>query len=153
MPGPNPKNNPARRNATSTRAHLSVVHDVQAPLLPKGRDWHWQTESWWRDIWASPMAPEFDDSDKHGLFALAMLVDDFWVADSASERAKLSAEIRLQRQCFGLTPIDRRRLQWEIDRGEEAEEKTRKRKSSTAPKAESGEPAADPRTAYLQAVQ
>lgn len=153
MPGPAPKPNAARRNKTSTRATLSAVHDVQAPLLPKGRQWDWQTESWWRDIWASPMAPEFDDSDKHGLFRLAVLVDDFWTADDANTRMKLSAEIRMQGQCYGLTPIDRRRLQWEIDRGEEAEAKTRKRKSASEPKQQSDEPAVDPRGAYLQAVQ
>lgn len=149
MPGPQPKRNPARRNAHSTKATLSVVHDVRAPLLPKGRDWDWQTESWWRDIWASPMAPEFDESDKHGLFALAVLVDDFWKAESATERANLSKEIRLQRQCFGLTPIDRRRLQWEIDRGDVAEERTRRRKSAAEPKPDEGGP--DPRSG-LQVV-
>jgi hypothetical protein len=128
------------------------VHDVEAPELPESREWHSQTVQWWADIWASPMAPEFDDSDRHGLFALAVLIDDFWLADKASLRAALSAEIRLQRQCFGLTPIDRRRLQWEIERGDEAEEKTRKRKTAAAAPRESPEPAVDPRS-LLQAVK
>jgi len=66
------------------------------------------------------MAAEFVPSDVHGLVLLAVLVDEFWSSPSAG----LAAEIRLQRQCFGLTPIDRRRLQWEIDRGEQAVEKT-----------------------------
>lgn len=95
------------------------------------------------------MAPEFDDSDRHGLFALAYLVDDFWTAESSSERAKLASEIRLQRQCFGLTPIDRRRLQWEIDRGDEATERTKRRRSKPEPKGD-GAPA-DPRS-ILHAV-
>lgn len=140
---PQPKRNPARRNKSATRATLSVVHDVEAPELPEGREWHSQTLQWWADIWDSPMAPEYDDSDRHGLFALAVLIDDFWLADTPTARAALSSEIRLQRQCFGLTPIDRRRLQWEIDRGEAAEEKSRKRKSS---KSEApSEPVVDPR--------
>lgn len=148
-----PKRNPARRNKSTSRATLSLVHDVEAPVLPEGREWHPQTTEWWADIWASPMAPEFDDSDRHGLFALAVLVDDFWMADKPSVRASLSAEIRLQRQCFGLTPIDRRRLQWEIERGEDAEERSRKRKAAAKPAESTDEPAADPRSAYLQAVQ
>jgi hypothetical protein len=149
-----PKNNPARRNRSATRATLTLVHDVEAPDLPEGRDWHPQTVEWWADVWASPMAPEYDDSDRHGLFALAMLIDDFWTADKPSLRASLSAEIRLQRQCFGLTPIDRRRLQWEIERGEDAEERTQKRKAAARNSAqEARDEAVDPRTAFLQAVK
>jgi hypothetical protein len=70
------------------------------------------------------MAPEFERSDVHGLYLLAVLVDEFWLEPSQ----QLAAEIRLQRQCFGLTPIDRRRLQWEIDRGDEALERTAQRR-------------------------
>lgn len=147
---PQPKRNPARRNKSTSRATLSVVHDVEAPKLPAGREWDPLTSDWWAGIWASPMAPEFDKSDTHGLFRLAVLVDDYWTADNANTRVKLAAEIRMQGQCYGLTPIDRRRLQWEIDRGEAAEEKTRKRK--TAAKQSSSEPGADPRS-VLQAVQ
>jgi hypothetical protein len=134
-----PKRNPARRNQSTTRATLSAEHDVQAPPLPVGREWHWQTESWWRDVWASPMAPEYDDSDKHGLFILAVLVDGFWTKPTWTT----AAEIRLQRQCFGLTPIDRRRLQWEIEKVDEAQERGRKRRTATrASTAGAGDPLA-----------
>jgi hypothetical protein len=75
------------------------------------------------------MAPEYDSSDIHGLLMLAVLVDDFWAAPSAVK----AAEIRLQRQCFGLTPIDRRRLQWEIARGTEAEQRTERRRAAGTP--------------------
>lgn len=142
-----PKRNPARRNKSVTRATLSTEHDVKAPPLPKREaGWDWQTEAWWRDVWASPMAPEFHESDRHGLFALAALVDDFWRADSARDRTALASEIRLQRQCFGLTPIDRRRLQWEIERTDEAVDKGRKRRA-----AKPAEPVGDPRS-VLRAV-
>lgn len=140
-PGPAPKHGSvrARRNRTSTGAMLSAVHAVVAPDLPTAHDWHPMTVSWWRDVWSSPMAPEYDDSDKHGLFLLAVLVDDFWTSPSK----ELAAEIRLQRQCFGLSPIDRRRLQWEIERTDEAQDKGRKRRS-VKPKAAPGD---DPRNA------
>src|SRR5688572_5771886 len=133
MPGPLPKRNPARRNRTSTSAKLSAVHDVEAPPLPEREaPWHSQTVAWWADVWASPMAPEYHDSDRHGLFLLAVLVDGFWMHPTQA----LAAEIRLQRQSFGLTPLDRRRLQWEIERTDEAQAKgSQRREKASAAKA------------------
>jgi hypothetical protein len=133
MPGPAPKN-PAqrrRRNKASTAAKLKAVPKSKTPPLPElGEDgWHKQTVEFWDDIHRSPMSAEWDESDIHGLYMLALLVDQFWKTGDA----KLAGEIRLQRQCFGLTSLDRRRLQWEIDRGDAADEKTKKR--ATARKA------------------
>jgi hypothetical protein len=79
------------------------------------------------------MAPEYVDSDFHGIARLSHIVDAYNVAvDEGDSRMMLSlaAEIRLQGQSFGLTPIDRRRLQWTIEQGEAAEEKTRSRRQS-----------------------
>lgn len=145
---PVPKRNPARRNRSVTKATLPREHDVQAPSLPERLDdpWHPMTVEWWSDIWASPMAPEFEKSDSHGLFILAALVDSFWYRPSQA----VAAEIRLQRQCFGLTPIDRRRLQWEIEKVDEAQDRGAKRRAKKEPQA-TDEPAVDPRTA-LRAV-
>lgn len=135
----------ARRNKVAGARQLQAVEDALVPELPDDADvdWHPLTRSWWADIWASPMSPEYDHSDIHGLFVLAMLVNAFWTEPSQA----LAAEIRLQRQCFGLTPIDRRRLQWEIDRGDQAERETQKRRNESAPKAApaSKKKAADPR--------
>lgn len=131
----------ARRNKPAGARTLTLAHDVEMPALPELDDveWHTMTVSWWEDIWASPMAPEFEDSDVHGLYALALLVNAFWIAPSTT----LASEIRLQRQCFGLTPIDRRRLQWEIDRGEGAATTTQQRRNEAAIRraAEDGPPA------------
>lgn len=143
MPPP-PKRNPARRNKSTTRATLPRDHDVEMPPLPTRYiqkdgdqvevDWNEMTISWWVDIWASPMAPEFEKSDVHGLYVLAALVDSFWTHPSK----ETAAEIRLQRQAFGLSPIDRRRLQWEIERTDEAQDKGKRRRASQekAPKNE-----------------
>lgn len=151
MPGPAPKHASTRqrRNRTSTAATLVADPKLKAPALP-AREWHEQTLSWWSDVWSSPMAPEYDESDHHGLFALAMLVDDFWSTPDAKLRRDLAAEIRQQRQCFGLTPIDRRRLQWEIERSEDAQDRGRKRRGQPATAAPPT-PAGDPR-AVLRAV-
>ncbi|HEY3478761.1 MAG TPA: hypothetical protein VGL02_07655 [Streptomyces sp.] len=148
---PLPKKNPARRNKSATKATLSRDHNVKMPPLPERIhhtddgveivvDWHEMTLAWWADIWSSPMAPEFETADMHGLYVLAILVDDFWRKPSTA----LAAEIRLQRMAFGLTPIDRRRLQWEIERGDDAAERTAARRRTPKPPAD-GQPAPDPR--------
>lgn len=107
-----------RRNKESTAATLVDTRPIEGvPELPKRRRrWNPLTRAWWRDVWASPMAGEYVQADVHGLYVLADLVDRYWREPSVV----LAAEIRLQRQCFGLTPIDRRRLQWEVKRLEEA---------------------------------
>lgn len=141
MPGPAPKHPSvrARNNKASTRATLVASAEVVIPDLPDDREWHPQTEAWWADVWRSPMAPEFDQSDVHGLLILAVLVDGFWVRPHWTA----AAEIRLQGQRFGLSPLDRRRLQWEIERVDEAQDKGRQRRAAAVPPAP---PADDPRT-------
>lgn len=82
------------------------------------------------------MAAEYDDSDVHGLYLLADLMDQYWQKPTTV----LAAEIRLQRQCYGLTPIDRRRLQWEIERGESSEDQTRERRKRKRTKSNGVDP-------------
>jgi hypothetical protein len=67
------------------------------------------------------MASEYLRSDEHGLLLLAELIEAFWREPST----KLASEIRLQGQGFGLTPIDRRRLQWEVQRVEQEGQRRR----------------------------
>lgn len=129
MPGAIPKDPKLRqrRNKTSTRAILSTEVDTEReiPQLPKNRRWHYLTREWWERAWQSPMAPEYLEADIDGMFILALLIDKFWKKPTK----ELAGEIRLQRQCFGLTPIDRRRLQWEV---EKVESVTRKRHTGQA---------------------
>lgn len=141
MPGPSPKHSStrARRNTSSTAAVLRVGF-VVAPVLPADIDWHPSTLAWWDDVWASPMAPEFDESDRHGLVMLAVVVNDFWLEMKLSARLAAMAEIRLQSQRFGLSPMDRRRLQWEIERTDEAVSKGVERRSRAERKGRPGDP-------------
>ena len=144
---PQPKKHPstrARANKASTASTLS--DDMSAavkPALPEGRDWHPQTVEWWNDLWAAPMSAEYHSSDRHALLVLAVLMDGFW-NDPTTTRA---AEIRQQRQAFGLTPYDRRRLEWTIETAEEAKGRGRKRTERTKDSAKSADPASDPRNA------
>ena len=137
MPGPVPKKPHLRqrRNRAATKRTLIRTRPPRqrAPSLPKQRKWHDLTRAWWRDVWHSPMADEFLEADKHALFRLAVLIDLFWTSPSKD----LAAEIRLEQQAFGLTPIDRRRLQWAVE-----EEKEERRTRYVAAQADEGE---DPR--------
>jgi hypothetical protein len=88
----------------------------RAPALPNEYDWHPLTRRWWKDVWYSPMAGELLDSDVHGLYRLAVLVDRFW----RDPRPTLAGEIRLENEAFGLSPVGRRRLQLVIEKVEKA---------------------------------
>ena len=76
------------------------------------------------------MAEEYLETDKDDLFLLAELRQAFYRAVDPALRQKLAAEIRQQGVRFGLSPIDRRRLQWEIEKGDQAAERTQRRKTS-----------------------
>lgn len=138
----------ARANRASTAATLSGV-GRRSPELPDLRIWHPQTLAWWSDMWAAPMSNEYHDSDEHQLIVLAMLMDDFFSAESSSMRKNLSEEIRQHRTAFGLTPYDRRRLEWTIEQTEEAQDRGKSRRARQG--VPQPKPDADPR-AVLRAV-
>lgn len=89
---------------------------MRAPNLPK-RDtpWHPRIHDWWRDIWRSPMASQWLESDRYGLELIAILRNEFLMKPSTT----LAAEIRQQEARFGLSNMDRHRLQWEIEKPDE----------------------------------
>jgi hypothetical protein len=121
-PPPKPAATRQRRNHAAGGATLTEQGPGPAaapdgpPALPKRgrRKWHALTEAWWADVWASPMAAEYLQSDVHGLYVLAELVNQFWRDPSVA----LSVELRLRGQGYGLSPLDRRRLEWEVSRAE-----------------------------------
>jgi len=115
--GPAPKDprTRARRNKSATAAEMDreVNKDRVVPPLPKrprGKKWHAMVVAMWEDIWRSPMAKEYLQADLHGLYILAELMDAFHRQPSIA----LAAEIRQQRIPYGITPIDRRRLDWVV---------------------------------------
>src|ERR1043166_502896 len=140
MHGPVPK--PAalrqRRNRSTTQSTLpseAESADREVPALPareKGTElWHPKVLEWWTAVWTSPMAAEYLGADmKGGLFLLAELHQRRWTEPDTKVLVVLAAEIRQQEVRFGLSPIDRRRLQWEVEKGETASDRTEKRRSS-----------------------
>jgi len=75
-------------------------------------EWHVMTVAWWTTIWASPMVAEWVDADVPGLIALAILWDGFYRTGDP----RTHAEARMATREFGLSPLSRRQLQWEVKR-------------------------------------
>lgn len=130
-----------RRNKTVTAATISADEGRDVPELPArtdGCDWHPMVMEWWESVWRSPMASEYLDADmRGGLYLLADLYQVRWNATSHTGLIEAAKEIRLQEVRFGLTPIDRRRLQWEVERGEQAAEKVSQRRQTKRAQKES----------------
>ncbi|MFQ5968853.1 MAG: hypothetical protein ACE5MI_14810 [Acidimicrobiia bacterium] len=123
-------------STAATLPHPGKSKRRKVPPLPPLDDpteqWHPEVISWWTEVWRSPMAAEFLDSDVRGeLYALARLYQRFWKPGlDVRELCSLFHAIQKGGQSFGLTPIDRRRLQWEIEKGEEAADRTKKRRQA-----------------------
>jgi hypothetical protein len=137
-PGPAPKKKELRqrRNKVTTAKVLEKKKSVKTniPELPRrkgNRKWGPEAIAFWEKIWASAMAPEFNDVDIQGLHILLDLVDEYYRLSSKElgKKQSLANEIRLQRQCFGLTPIDRMRLQWQTEKADDAKTKGQKREN------------------------
>lgn len=151
-PAPKPGALRQRRNSTATKATLpttAAARSQRVPELPASDaedGWHPMVLEWWESVWRSPMAGEFLDADmRGGLYLLADLYQVRWtVRDDPRALAAAAAEIRLQEVRFGLSPIDRRRLQWEVEKGEQAVEKTKSRKK--VKRTQRADPARDPRS-------
>lgn len=146
----------ARRNKTSTRATLKPVENPDIPDLPPGPDWYQVVRDWWTRAWSSPMVPEWTESDVDTMYLAAKLMQQFWDPDTTPSTSKgLADGIRqLLMQC-GLTPMARRSLQWEIERAEDAQEKTKARRAgtgSTPKKSPASTKRPDPRQSRLRAV-
>jgi hypothetical protein len=61
-----------------------------------------------------------------------MLVNMFWLAGNVEDSLKVAREIRMLEREFGLTPLSRRRLEWNVVQAEDAIDKhnSRRRKSA-----------------------
>lgn len=137
MPGPQPSENPQRRNRKATASVIEAApaqktagkppplgafrpdfHEViqGGKLVRERTPWHPETRRWWSTIWRSAVAGRFIDAHVPALVALARLVDDFWRAETAAEARALHSELRMAVREFGLTPMAARALGWEFRR-------------------------------------
>lgn len=115
MPGPTPKHASKRRraNAGVGPVRLPASSTVKVPALPlKGASK--EAREWWATAWASPMAAVWLAADVPGLVRLAVLVDRAATEGDATPMTVLT-EIRALEDRYGLSPLARRRLEWEIE--------------------------------------
>ena len=118
--------------------------------MPSSVAWHTEAQRWWSDVWSSPMSPEWDESDEHNVIICALLLNDMWQAETAKDRKEAAAEFRLQRKDLGLTPYDRRRLEWTIETAEEAKDRGRQRSERQQSGAQQPDASSDPRLHLVQ---
>lgn len=107
--------------------------------------WHVQTEAWWNDVWTSPMVSAWDESDRHNVYAIALLYNDIWSATTARERKDALAEFRQQRAGLGLDPVARARLQWTIETADAAKASGDRRRQSSGQRTAQKPTGTDPR--------
>ncbi len=127
-PAPKPEHLRQRKNRKVGRAQLVTMLPPSSgavPVIPNpdGRQWHDLTVSSWQNAWASPMASQWIETDWDALGRLALLWDEFYKKPEANGLK----EIRLQSALFGLSPLDRSRLQWEVNRADVAEKQQAQR--------------------------
>lgn len=74
--------------------------------------------AYWEALWASPMALVYTDVDVFPLSRMAVLVHERETARSREG----DSELRQLEDRFGVSPLARRRLNWEIDQAGKAAE-------------------------------
>jgi len=109
---PKPAAQRRRRNATGGRKVELGAQKVSIPPLPGDRDWHPRTVECWRVVWSSDVAGIWIDVDRLALERWAALLD---LVHTGADKTFTHQEIRMLEDRFGLSPLARRRLQWEID--------------------------------------
>jgi hypothetical protein len=129
MPGPPPKDPATRRNRRHVPGQTTLVPlrpgDVVRPRMPpcpSGGAWHPAAKAEWDLFWSSPMARQVQEADYGAFVRYLSLVDLLWRMMHGGDApldvravVQLSAEIRRQGQAFGLSPLDRWRLKWQIE--------------------------------------
>ncbi len=116
MPGriPNAVDNKAHRVKPPVPPQkLGPNPGVEVPMLPKTFKWTAKGKRYWQKIWESPMAVTYIDADLPGLERMTMLVEIISTGDITQG---ILSELRQLEDRFGLSPLARRRLQWDIDK-------------------------------------
>lgn len=115
---------PSQRQRRNRITSAAVLEAAPANRIDLPEHYHERTLAWWDTIWDSPMAAEWLDADVRSMLRIARLDHIFWTTEDAELAAKVAGSIdRLSRQ-FGLDPMSRRTLQWEIRRVEGAKAPT-----------------------------
>lgn len=112
--GPTPKPPEQRRRQNTPAAgewiRLSEPYSGPIPPLPKNIGISKVTRDWWKEIWRTPMATQWNQGDIPALIELAILRERLVVDGKVS----VASEVRLRSEQFGLTPSGRQQRRWII---------------------------------------
>ncbi len=87
-----------------------------------------ETQKWWRTIWRSPMATQWNESHIPALLELAILRDQLMAGET-----KVAAEVRLRSDGFGLTPAGLQQRRWMITKEDQERAGFKKSTASVIP--------------------
>ncbi len=113
-PKPQPDRPRSRHNAALTeKVKLPASGcDLPAPDMPAVREWSEFERQVWNDLWASPQATQWDDSNVPTVAAMIV----YYVAILRGEASAWEAqEYRHSSGSLGLTPAGMKLLGWVID--------------------------------------
>lgn len=113
MPGPPPKHSAQRRrrNAAPEVTKIDASARVAAPPMPPGLDD--RAAEWWAELWAEPIASVWEKCD-HGAIARLCRYRSLDERDEATSTQ--ISQMTIIEDRLGLTPMARRRLQYEFDK-------------------------------------
>jgi hypothetical protein len=110
---PKPKEQRTRTNKTMG-ATLARDSSGIAPVLPGIDELSSYARDYWEIIWNSPMGTVYLDADIPALVRLTELVHVWHLLKDNT----VLMEIRQLEDRFGLSPLSRRRLEWEISKAD-----------------------------------
>lgn len=120
MPGPPPKleSQRVRRNRpTFDWVTLPVEgRKGRAPKLPAIREWSPETLRWWKELWRTPQATQWDQTGSTAV-PMAVLYQAFMEAD-ADKKAAIAGALLAREDRHGLSPKAMLSLRWRIEERE-----------------------------------
>lgn len=115
LPGPIPKEDPARNNPRKVPdliVERRTDSKLYGPDLPSDKAWCHQTKEWWLKWRKSDIAPKLEWSDWEALKETALLHNDLWMGlVPAGSVPTYMGEIRRRVAAYGYTIEDRLKMQ------------------------------------------
>lgn len=110
-PIPKPKNQRRNRNPKLAGDWVQLPKEGYQGQIPSvaGLGLNRDSQAWWRKIWRSPMATQWNEGDVPALNELAMLRERLM-----DGQISVAPEVRLRSDQFGLTPAGRQGRRWTI---------------------------------------
>ena len=108
---PKPKNQRRNRNPKLAGDWVQLPKEGYQGRIPSvaGLGLNRDSQQWWRKIWRTPMATQWNEGDVPALKELAMLRERF-----LDGQISVAAEVRLRSDQFGLTPAGRQGRRWMV---------------------------------------